>query len=81
MSQISLSDFEYAVTGGKVNLLGISKRADKHLRQLLVQCARVYLLRLEYQKAALVDWVCALLVLRHSVEVACALANKLTRIA
>lgn len=28
-------------TGGRANLLGISKRGDKNLRRLLVQCARV----------------------------------------
>ena len=68
-------------TGGKANLLGISKRGDKHLRQLLVQCARVYMQRLEYQKGALADWVRSLLGRRHSNVVACALANKLARIA
>lgn len=30
-------------TGGRTTLLGISKRGDKTLRRLLVQCARVYL--------------------------------------
>ena len=30
-------------TGGKANFLGISKRSDKNLRLLLVQCARVYI--------------------------------------
>lgn len=68
-------------TGGKANLLGISKRGDKHLRQLLVQCARVYLQRLDYQHGRLADWVRSLLVRRHSNVVACALANKLARIA
>lgn len=68
-------------TGGKANLLGISKRGDKHLRQLLVQCSRVYMQRLDHQKGALADWVRALLSRRHSNVVACALANKLARIA
>ncbi|MGY2293769.1 IS110 family RNA-guided transposase [Pseudomonas sp. SDO528_S397] len=68
-------------TGGKANLLGISKRGDKHLRQLLVQCSRVYMQRLDHQKGALADWVKALLSRRHSNVVACALANKLARIA
>lgn len=68
-------------TGGKANLLGISKRGDKHLRQLLVQCSRVYMQRLDHQKGALADWVRALLRRRHSNVVACALANKLARIA
>ena len=30
-------------TGGRANLLGISKRGDKNFRRLLVQCARVYM--------------------------------------
>ena len=68
-------------TGGKANLLGISKRGDKHLRQLLVQCSRVYMQRLDHQKGALADWVRSLLSRRHSNVVACALANKLARIA
>ncbi|MEF9417340.1 transposase, partial [Ralstonia solanacearum species complex bacterium RW470] len=27
-------------TGGRANLLGLSKRGDKNIRRLLVQCAR-----------------------------------------
>ena len=68
-------------TGGKSNLLGISKRGDKNLRRLLVQCARAYLQHIERQKGALADWVRSLLTRRHSNVVACALANKLARIA
>ena len=68
-------------TGGKANLLGISKRGDKNLRRLLVQCARVYMFRLKYQHGALADWVRSMLCRRHSNVVACALANKLARIA
>ena len=68
-------------TGGKANLLGISKRGDKNLRRLLVQCSRVYMQRLEHQKGPLADWVRSLLMRRHSSVVACALANKLARIA
>lgn len=62
-------------------MLGISKRGDKNLRRLLVQCARVYMQRLEHQKGALADWVRSLLMRRHSNVVACALANKLARVA
>jgi transposase len=68
-------------TGGRNNLLGISKRGDKNLRRLLVQCARVYMQRLEYQAGQLARWVGAMLTRRHSNVVACALANKLARIA
>ncbi len=38
-------------TGGRANLLGISKRGDKNVRRLLVQCARVYFQCLEFKKA------------------------------
>ncbi len=68
-------------TGGRANLLGISKRGDKNLRRLLVQCARAYMQRLERQSGCLADWVRNMLMRRHSNVVACALANKLARIA
>ncbi|AJC19771.1 IS110 family transposase [Pandoraea pulmonicola] len=68
-------------TGGRATLLGISKRGDKNLRRLLVQCARAYMQRLERQTGRLADWVRAMLTRRHSNVVACALANKLARTA
>lgn len=68
-------------TGGRSNLLGISKRGDKNLRRLLVQCARAYMQRLDRQTGRLADWVRAMLERRHSNVVACALANKLARTA
>ncbi|MDF0501384.1 IS110-like element ISBcen1 family transposase [Burkholderia cenocepacia] len=68
-------------TGGKSNLLGISKRGDKNIRRLLVQCARVYMQQLERQSGRLADWVRTMLARRHSNVVACALANKLARTA
>jgi transposase len=68
-------------TGGKAKLLGISKRGDKNLRRLLVQCARAYMQRLERQTGRLAEWVRAMLTRRHSNVVACALANKLARTA
>ena len=68
-------------TGGKSTLMGISKRGDKNLRRLLVQCARVYLQRLEHQSGRLAEWVQGQLTRHHSNVVACALANKLARIA
>jgi transposase len=67
-------------TGGRNNLLGISKRGDKNLRRLLVQCARSYMQQLERQTGPLACWVRAVLMRRHSNVVACALANKLARI-
>ncbi|MGU5821696.1 transposase, partial [Aeromonas caviae] len=68
-------------TGGRANLKGISKRGDKNLRRLLVQCARAYMQRLERQTGRLADWVRSMLTRRHSNVVACALANKLARTA
>jgi transposase len=68
-------------TGGKTNLLGISKRGDKSLRRLLVLCARVYMQHLGRQTGRMADWVRSLLVRRHSNIVACALANKIARTA
>jgi transposase len=52
--------------------LGISKRGDKNLRRLLVQ---------GHQSGILARWVSSMLTRRHSNVVACALANKLARIA
>ncbi len=68
-------------TGGKSTLLGISKRGDKNLRRLLVQCARSFMMRLEHQQCRLAEWVREQLSKKHSNVVACALANKLARIA
>ena len=68
-------------TGGKSNLLGISKRGNKNIRHLLVQCARAFMLRLDKQSGRMADWVRAMLGRRHSSVVACALASKLARIA
>lgn len=67
-------------TGGRNNLLGISKRGDKNLSRLLVQGARAYMQRLARQTGPLARWVSAMLTHRHSNVVACALANKLARI-
>ena len=66
-------------TGGKNTLLGISKRGDKTLRRLLVQCARAYMQRLHLQSGRVAEWVREMLTRRHSNVVACALANKLAR--
>jgi transposase len=68
-------------TGGRNNLLGISKRGDKNLRRLLVQGARAYMQRLERHSGTLARWISAMQTRRHSNVVACALANKLARIA
>jgi transposase len=79
-ASIGLVPRQYS-TGGKPNLLGISKRGDKNIRRLLVQCARSYMRGLERRIGPMADWVRGLLTRRHSSVVACALANKLARIA
>ncbi|MCA1856900.1 IS110 family transposase, partial [Massilia oculi] len=58
-----------------------SKRGDKHMRRLLVQCARAYMQRLDRQTDHMAQWVRSMLTRRHSNVVACALANKLARTA
>lgn len=68
-------------TGGKTTLLGISKRGNKTLRQLLVLCARSFILHIEHRQGKLADWVKQQLERKHSNIVACALANKFARIA
>jgi transposase len=79
-ASIGLVPRQYS-TGGKNNLLGISKRGDKNIRRLLVQCARAYMQRLERQTDRMAQWVRSMLTRRHSNVVACALANKLARTA
>lgn len=68
-------------TGGRANLLGISRRGDKNIRRLLVTCVRAYMIRLDKKTGRLADWVRAMMTRRHSNVVACALANKLARTA
>lgn len=79
-ASIGLVPRQYS-TGGRANLLGISKRGDKNIRRLLVQCARSYMRDVDKRVGALAEWVRALLARRHSSVVACALANKLARVA
>lgn len=62
-------------TGGRTNLLGISKRGDKNIRRLLVQCARTIMLRLDKRNDQLGLWIRTMLTRRHSNVVACALAT------
>ncbi|WP_250487010.1 IS110 family transposase [Caballeronia sp. GaOx3] len=79
-ASIGLVPRQYS-TGGRANLLGISKRGNKTIRRLLVQCARSYMQRLDKQTGRMAEWVRAMLTRRHSSIVACALANKLARTA
>jgi transposase len=68
-------------TGGRSVLCGISKRGDKHLRHLLVQGARAVIQRAEQRTDRLGAWIRSMLTRRHPNVVACAVANKLARIA
>ena len=68
-------------TGGKDQLLGISKRGDVYLRQLLIHGARSVLRVAERKDDPLSRWATALKARRHSNVVAVALANRLARIA
>lgn len=79
-ASIGLVPRQYS-TGGKPTLLGISKRGDKHLRRLLVQGARAVLQHIQDRTDALGEWTRNMLCRRHSNVVACALANKMARIA
>jgi len=65
-------------TGGKQQLLGISKRGDVYLRQLLVHGARAVLRRLKPEQAH--SWLGQLAKRRHHNVAAVALANKNARI-
>ncbi|OCX92102.1 MAG: transposase [Pseudomonas sp. K35] len=67
-------------TGGKTNLLGISKRGDKYLRCLLVQGAHALMIRIDKRNDSLGAWVRNLLSRKPANKVACALANKMARI-
>jgi transposase len=67
-------------TGGKSTMLDITKRGDGNLRRLLVQCARVLLMRKDQREDAMVQWARRLSSRRHTHVVACALAAKLARI-
>jgi transposase len=68
-------------TGGKQKLLGISKRGNRYLRKLFVQCARAVLQQKTKQSPGLKAWLEQLTSRTHH-NVACvALANKLARMA
>ncbi len=64
-------------TGGKVRLLGISKRGDGYLRSLLIHGARAVIHRSKESR----PWLKGILARRHKNIVTVALANKMARIA
>lgn len=68
-------------SGGKERLLGISKRGDAYLRQLLVHGARAVIRTAADKDDALSRWLQKLLTRRHANVVTCALASKTARMA
>lgn len=68
-------------TGGKERLLGISKRGDAYLRQLLVHGARAVVRTAKGKDDDLSRWIQGLLEHKHSNVVTVALANKTARMA
>lgn len=68
-------------SGGKERLLGISKRGDAYLRQLLVHGARAVIRTAADKDDSLSRWLQKLLARRHSNVVAVALASKTARMA
>lgn len=66
-------------TGGRVKLLGISKRGDRYLRTLLIHGARTVLNWQRQPGRELDPWLKGLLSRRPSNVVAVALANKMAR--
>jgi len=66
-------------TGGRVKLLGISKRGDTYLRTLLIHGARSVLLSQSRRGRSIDPWLGALLQRRPSNVVVVALANKMAR--
>jgi transposase len=71
---------EYS-TGGKQRLLGISKRGNRYLRKLFVQCARAVLQQKTKQTPVLKAWLEKLTARTHRHVAGVAVANKLARIA
>ncbi len=68
-------------TGGKPRLLGISKRGDVYLRQLLIHGARAMMRWVEKKEDAVRHWARDLKQRRHTNVAIVAMANRLARIA
>jgi len=66
-------------SGGRVQVLGITKRGDRYLRKLLVQGARAIMRVAGRHNDRLSNWVRELMTRRHKHVVAVALANKMAR--
>jgi transposase len=68
-------------TGGRERLLGISKRGDVYVRQLLIHGARAVMRWVERKEDPTSRWATALKARRHTNVAVVALANKIARIA
>ncbi|NVK20299.1 MAG: transposase [Methylocystaceae bacterium] len=68
-------------TGGKIRLLGISKRGNKQLRMLFIHGARAALSSMSKGETPIGAWLRGLLGRAHRNVAVVALANKLARIA
>ena len=68
-------------SGGKDRLLGISKRGDAYLRCLLVHGARSAMRTAKDKDDRLSRWITSLQDRRHANVAACAMANKMVRMA
>jgi transposase len=68
-------------TGGKTNLLGISKRGNVYLRKILIHGARAAVLRIKRDRAPIGAWLDRLDARAHKNVVVVAMANKLARTA
>jgi len=68
-------------TGGKATLLGISKRGDVYLRQLIIHGARSILCTVDRKSDRTSRWAATLKVRRHKNIAAVAMANKMVRVA
>ena len=67
-------------TGGKTNLLGISKRGDVYLRTLLIHGARSLLVNLKRHPDRLEGWLARVAARRNANIAGVAMANKNARI-
>lgn len=70
---------EYS-TGGKTNLLGISKRGNCYLRRLLIHGARTCVVHIDRSRDRLGTWLNGLQSRMHVNKVTVALAAKIARI-
>lgn len=61
--------------------MGISKRGNKKILTLLVQCVGIFKQKLEHQSGKLAYWIRELLCRKSNFVVTCTLTNKLARIA